>query len=118
MTVKLSIGIQLLRISPQKVHRYIVWSTIIITQTYSIAFFFVFVFQCYPPRFFWTQYQGDTDGSCLDGSVVVNTFYVYSVICCIGDWTFAILPYFLVKDLQMNKRTKMLVSLVLAMAAM
>ena len=117
MAVKLSIGIQLLRISPNKLPRDIIMATIILTQAYSIAFFFVFIFQCYPPKFFWTRLQGDTDGTCLATSVTVNVFYGYSAICCIGDWIFAILPYFLVKDLQMNKRTKRLVALVLAMAA-
>lgn len=117
MAVKLSIAIQLLRISPSKTHRIIIWTTTIIMQTYSVAFFFVFVFQCYPPKFFWTQYQGDVEGTCLNTNVVVNSFYAYSALCCIGDWIFAILPYFLVKDLQMNKRTKVLVALVLVMAA-
>jgi hypothetical protein len=35
-----------------------------------------------------------------------------------ADWTFGILPIFIVKDLQMKKRAKVVVSAIIGLAAM
>ena len=118
MAVKLSIGLMLLRLVVEKTHKMLIYLTVGIAELYSAAFFFIFVFQCTPSKFFWTRYQGDTNGKCFSTSIIVNVFYGYSAIVCVVDWTMAILPWFLVRKLQMNNRTKLMVALVLAMGSM
>lgn len=118
MAVKLSIGLMLLRLVVERTHRLAIYITVGLAELYSAAFFIIFMIQCTPPKFFWTRYQGDTDGKCFKTSVVVNVFYGYSAVVCVVDWTLAMLPWLLVKGLQMNSRTKLMVALVLGMGSM
>lgn len=117
MALKLSIGAMLLRLTVLRTHRVIIYITIAITEAYCVFFFFIFIFQCQAPEYFWTQYTGGK-GSCLDPQIAVSATYGYSAIACVGDWIFAIIPIFLVWDLQMNSRKKVAVAMVLSMGAM
>ncbi|ETN42679.1 uncharacterized protein HMPREF1541_01836 [Cyphellophora europaea CBS 101466] len=116
MFIKASIAIMLLRLTIVRTHRLIIIVTIIVTEIYSTVFFFLFVFQCMPSKYFWTQVGGGR-GSCMDPSITVNSAYAYSAIICVGDWIFAILPFFIVWNLQMSTRQKLMVALILSMGA-
>lgn len=117
MATKASICVFLLRIAVKPLHKYIIWGVLIIHELYSVAFFFIFIFQCYPSTYFWTQYTGGT-GSCLDPQVVVDSLYAFSAISCAGDWILGLLPIAIVWTLQMNRRTKWSVAGILAVGAM
>jgi hypothetical protein len=119
MAIKASIAIFLLRICVNKIHKFIIWAVIGVTEVYSLFFFLLFVLQCRPTSLFWLRY-GDSppSGSCLDAIVVSDAFYAYSAISCLTDWTYSILPIFLVWKLQMNKRVKISVVAILAAGAM
>lgn len=117
MALKFSIGIFLLRIAVSRTHRIIIWAVIIVTEVYSVFFFLLFLLQCRPSAYFWTQYTGGK-GSCLNPNVIVNAFYGYSAISCLADWVLGIIPVFLVWNLQMNRRTKISVAAILAVGAM
>ncbi|OAG18772.1 hypothetical protein CC77DRAFT_965771 [Alternaria alternata] len=114
--LKCSIGIFLLRIAVDRTHRIILWTALIVIQLYSVYFFFIFTFQCWPVSFFWEQFRGGK-GQCIPSNVVVNSFYGYSALSCATDWTFSIVPIFIVHKLQMNKKKKMTVAVVLAFCA-
>lgn len=119
MAIKASIAIFLLRICVTKVHKMIIYVIIGITELYSLVFFILFILQCRPTSLFWLRYSSDPPaGSCLDASVVANVFYGYSAISCLTDWTYSILPVFLVWNLQMNTRVKVSVIGILAAGAM
>lgn len=116
MALKLSIGVMLLRIAVARVHKIIVWVVVIVIEVYGAFYFFLFVLQCRPSAYFWTQYTGGK-GTCIDPTVTVDATYAYSAISCWADWTLAIIPVFIVWGLQMNVRTKIGLSFILAMAA-
>jgi hypothetical protein len=117
MALKFSIGIFLLRIAVARTYKIIIWAVIIVTEVYSTFFFFLFILQCRPSAYFWTQYTGG-EGTCINPKVTVDAFYVYSAISCVADWTLGIIPVFLVWNLQMNSRTKLSVAAILAVGAM
>ncbi|KAF7558008.1 hypothetical protein G7Z17_g330 [Cylindrodendrum hubeiense] len=118
MAIKASIAIFLLRICVHKYHKITIWVVTGVTEVYSLFFFLLFVLQCRPTSLFWLRYTSDPpEGSCLDAKVVANAFYGYSAISCWTDWTFSILPIFLVWKLQMNLRVKISVVLILAAGA-
>lgn len=117
MAIKASIAIMLMRLSVRRSHKIILYVTIVITEIYSAFFFFLFIFQCIPSQYFWTRYTGGS-GSCLDTSIVVAATYGYSAITCAGDIIFSILPVLLVWSLQMGRKEKVAVILILAMGAM
>ena len=117
MALKLSIGIFLLRIAVVRTHKIIIWVVIIVTEVYSAFFCLLFILQCRPSAYFWTQYTGGS-GTCINPKITVQAFYGYSAISCIGDWTVGILPAFMVWNLQMNRRTKLSVAAILAVGCM
>ncbi|KAL5119635.1 hypothetical protein ACEQ8H_002481 [Pleosporales sp. CAS-2024a] len=114
--LKCSIGIFLLRIAVDPSHRIILWVALIAIQAYSVYFFFLFTFQCWPISHFWEQLRGGK-GSCIPSDVVVASFYGYSALSCVTDWTFSIVPIFIVRKLQMTSRNKWTVAAVLACCA-
>lgn len=118
MAVKLSITLMLLRFVIQSSQRMMIYIITIILELYSVAFFFLFVFQCTPPSFFWTRFQGVTDGHCMDPSITITAVYVYSGIAIVYDWTMAIIPWFIVRRLQMTLRTKLMCAFILALGSM
>nr|CEG03762.1 unnamed protein product [Fusarium acuminatum CS5907] len=118
MAIKASIAIFLLRICVHKAHVLVIWIVTGITEVYSLFFFLLFVLQCRPTDLFWLRYTGNPpDGSCIDANIVPASFYGYSSISCLTDWTYSILPIFLVWNLQMNTRVKISVVLILAAGA-
>lgn len=119
MAIKASIALFLLRICVEKSQRIIIWVVTGITEIYSVFFFLLFVLQCRPTSLFWLRYgENPPSGSCLDAKVVSNAFYGYSAISCLTDWTYSILPMFVVWKLQMDKRMKVSVVMILAAGAM
>jgi hypothetical protein len=96
MSIKGSIAVMLLRLTVNTAH-------LLITELYATFFFLLFVLQCRPSSYFWTQYTG-ASGSCIDTKVTVNAVYAYSGLICVGDWVYAILRFFLVWKLQMSMR--------------
>lgn len=92
--------------------------TIIVVQAvYSTYYFFLFVFQCLPVQHFWLQWAGEK-GTCLNTNLIVDSTYAYAAVCCVTDWTFGLLPVWMIWDLQMNSKTKITVGVILAFAAM
>lgn len=118
MAIKLSIALTLLRLLIHPPHRMIIIGGTIVLLVASVAGIFVFAFQCTPAQYFWTRARGDTNGHCINPIVLVATTYIYSAINCIWDWTMAILPWLMVKDLQLAKTTKYMIAIILGMGSM
>ncbi len=72
MALKFSIGVMLLRIAVSRIHQIIIWTVIGVLEVYSTAYFFLFVMQCRPSKFFWTRYAGDTAGTCINPVITVR----------------------------------------------
>lgn len=100
---KMSIGFLLLRISFKRIHTWILYAAMLTTVVAGGTFFFVVVFQCWPVYRFWKDH---TLEKCVPNDVIVGLAYVYSVFSIMSDFTFAIIPGFLVWDLQLKRRAK------------
>lgn len=101
---KLSIAVFLLRITMNPVHRWIIYLASLITCTSCLAFFFLAVFQCSPIAFFRDKHN--LDGVCININVLVGLGYLYSAFSVISDFTFALLPAWIVARLNMKRNTK------------
>lgn len=117
MALRLSIGVQLLRIAVSRTHKMIIWITVTIFQVASLAFFLLFVLQCLPSKYFWERFTGG-EGTCINPEITVNATYAYSAVSCATDWVLGLLPISLVWHLQMTPRTKLMVAAILALGAM
>lgn len=117
MFLKLSIVIFLLRIAIERTHRIILWICIITLEVYSVFFLLLFIFQCTPISYFWEMFLGKT-GHCINNDIIVGSFYGFSILTCITDWTFSIIPIFIVSKLQMDRKQKITVAFLLGLCAM
>ncbi|KAI5468168.1 hypothetical protein BGZ63DRAFT_346594 [Mariannaea sp. PMI_226] len=114
--VKVSVGLFLLRVSIDVKHIWILRLSIVSTVVFGTAFFFVGVFQCNPISAYWEIYPG-VEGYCVPERTIIIMNYVASCLNCIADWTFGILPAFIVWSLQMPMKTRILVIALLSFAA-
>ncbi|EKG16040.1 hypothetical protein MPH_06734 [Macrophomina phaseolina MS6] len=114
--VKVSIGFFLLRLTVHRVHIRIIWTAMMAIAITGIVFTFVTLFQCQPVSYFWTRVTGSTTGQCLDIFVIINLTYFYSAVNALCDFTFGLLPVFLVWNLNMSRRMKIAIAPILSMA--
>lgn len=115
ISVKVSVGLTLLRLIVSKVQRWILKVVMALSVLTGMIFFFVAIFQCSPVSYFWDRSQ---DGSCINTEVLIALTYTYSTINGICDFTFGLLPIALIYDLQMTLKTKLMVVPILSMACM
>ncbi|KAH7402831.1 hypothetical protein BKA66DRAFT_564726 [Pyrenochaeta sp. MPI-SDFR-AT-0127] len=101
---KLSIGFLLLRISIKKIHTWILYAAMFTSIVAGGTFFFVCLFQCHPVSYMWNK--STQSGTCVDTTVIAVLAYTYSVFSILSDFTFAIIPGFLVWHLQLKRRAK------------
>lgn len=86
-----------------------------LTILFGPILFFVFTFQCAPVSAFWSLEPAN--GKCLNTTVLVGLVFAISGLNVVADWTFGLLPFWIVKDLQIPLRQKRLVIGLLAFAA-
>ncbi|GAB7351692.1 hypothetical protein MBLNU459_g2287t1 [Dothideomycetes sp. NU459] len=114
--LKVAIGLFLLRITIERVHTFIVWFIMAFSAVCGVAYCMIVLFQCKPISFWWDLNPSHT-GTCLSPLLIADTTYTVSALNSVADWAFAILPIFIVKDLQMKGKTKAVVAMILGLAA-
>ncbi|KAF2265739.1 hypothetical protein CC78DRAFT_598319 [Lojkania enalia] len=103
ISVKVSIGLFLLRVTVSRVHRWIIYIAMGATAVTGSVFFFATLLQCNPISYFWDKSQ---PGTCLNMDVIIGLTFWYSAVSALCDFTFGLLPVFLVWRLNMDRRTK------------
>ena len=106
----------LLRLTTIRYQRLILYGVIIASVAMGTIVVFTFLFQCQPISFFWSATRGPTEGKCIDFQVEVAIVYAHGAVACLGDWTLGILPWMMVRGLNMKKRMKVTVGLLLCLA--
>jgi len=112
--LKFSICLFLLRIASKNWHRYVLYTIMAVTLVFSLFFGPFLLFECHPVQNFWTL----TQDHCLPERVMINVTIGHSALMALGDWACGILPIFLVWNIQMNKRMKITVALILMIGAL
>jgi hypothetical protein len=114
--LKIALGIFLLRIALKKVHIWIIRLVMLGTLIFGTGYFFLALFQCTPISQFWTV--SPDSPRCINSKILTITTYAASGVIAFADWTFGILPIFIVWDLKMARKAKFMVAGILAFAAM
>lgn len=83
----------------------------------GIYSFLLFLFQCQPIALFWDRFSG-MEGICINTVIVTRSAYAFSAVSCCADWTFVIVPGYLVWHLEMNPGTKASVLILFALGSM
>lgn len=109
---KASIAVFLMRITPNRSHRLVIYCALGVSIFCGLVFFFVALFQCTPVSYFWTR---TGPGSCISIDIIINVVYAYSALSIVTDFTFTLLPVYLVWNLQMDRRVKFALIPILSM---
>lgn len=117
LAIRASVCIVLLRITTKTSYRLIIWINFGIIAVVSIVFAFVMAFQCSPPSYFWKQVYG-ADGTCMEKDIVIVSVYVHSVFSAVSDWCLGLLPIAILWGVQINRRTKSIIALLLSLGMM
>jgi len=114
ISAKISIGLFLLRVAVNPIHRRIILVVMGLTALTGTVFFFVTLFQCSPISFFWfRQMEG---GTCVNVNVIIGLTFLYSAVSAVCDFTFGLLPIFMVWNLNMARDAKLMLIPILSMA--
>ncbi|OJD28990.1 cation-transporting atpase 4 protein [Diplodia corticola] len=111
--IKCSICVSLLRIATKPTYKWILYGVMGFTVTSSIIFEVVILTYCRPFAVSW----GGAKGTCGAPTTNASIGYFYSAECILTDWTLAVLPVFMLHDVQLKRRVKVSVSVILAMGA-
>ncbi|EXL64396.1 hypothetical protein FOPG_19339 [Fusarium oxysporum f. sp. conglutinans race 2 54008] len=112
LPLKCSICVTLLRIAVTKLHRKIIWATLIFTIVAMLYNFICPFVACIPITANWNN-----RGVCLV-PLLMSSAYVVSISAVITDWTCAILPVFMLYKSKMRRATKVSISIILGLAAL
>ncbi|KAJ4288690.1 hypothetical protein N0V90_011927 [Kalmusia sp. IMI 367209] len=114
---KVSVGISFLRITPitKRTYRIIIHAVMYISILTGLMFGLLTTFQCRPVQYFWTRALGD-NGTCISMNVIMAFTYVMSAIYASCDFSFAILPIVLIRELNMSRNSKIALIPILSMA--
>jgi hypothetical protein len=96
-------------------HSWIIYGASLCTIVAGLAFFFVTLFQCSPISFYWDK---DQSGRCLDINIIMALAFLYSAFSVITDFTFAILPAFVIWNLQLQIRAKVALIVLVTMGCL
>lgn len=109
--IKASIAVALMRITDARKYRYPLYFVILASTVLCLAGWISLVSLCKPTAALWNP----TLGKCGNYDPIVKISYVVSIVTIITDWTCAIIPFFVLRKLQVSMRTKILLLGVLGM---
>lgn len=116
--VKFTAGVFLLRICSQTWQRSVICMTLLVCLAYHIFYAFMVAFQCQPVAYFWLKHTPGATGKCWSNELIEGATYAAAAINAIADWVLGLLPIALVRNLELSRRTKILVSCTLALGSL
>lgn len=79
------------------------WAAVGLTSCYPVVMLVTMAAACRPVSFYWEQYLGETNGTCID----VTLFYlVFGIVNMVIDVVILLSPIPRIISLQLNKRRK------------
>ncbi|KAF4999861.1 hypothetical protein FDECE_11360 [Fusarium decemcellulare] len=101
--IKISICCTLIRIAVQRRYTYPLYVTSAITAAMTVMAFIVVFVQCTPFQASWTG-----EGKCIKVDIIIIPTYIFSVVNIVVDWVVAIMPAFILWNLQLRRKLKLL----------
>ncbi|KAL2274803.1 hypothetical protein FJTKL_02707 [Diaporthe vaccinii] len=108
MAIKMSIILLYVRVfsTANTVFRRCIFTAEFLTMALSVIFIVVILAACRPMQFFWTRFDGVSEGTCID----ISSFFVaFSIFNVSVDVFLLILPIPMVLKLHMSVRKKLIV---------
>ena len=116
MFLKISLAFFFLLIVAKRWQKYLIYTNVILSTISNTGYFFYVLFQCGSPTDPTTYMQKILDGKCMRPIAVDLVNYINGSINAGSDFMFATLPYFLLKESNMNRREKLFTGIILLLA--
>jgi rhodopsin domain-containing protein len=118
--LRATVGIFLLRFANKKICRLVIYGLITVGIAYGAVFLATTIFQCIPLSYFWERIYDITGhaGTCFDANFSVKMTIGFTVVAAVIDWTFALLPIWLLWDLRLSKQKKIMVCFLFGLGAL
>ncbi|OCK73497.1 hypothetical protein K432DRAFT_266473, partial [Lepidopterella palustris CBS 459.81] len=114
--VKASICVTLLRITPELLYKRILWALMVASIISTIIACIVVFTTCRPMAFTWDRTI--PGGKCNSLEMIIAMSYLVSGINIITDWTCAIMPALIIWSIQLRRKLKVSISIILGMGAL
>ncbi|CAK7242652.1 MAG: hypothetical protein STHCBS139747_004148 [Sporothrix thermara] len=99
--IKSAIAVQIMRLTPSLIYRVPLWFVIGGSTFNALAGLIAALVHCKPISASWTG-----QGSCSSNVPLLDLSYLFTAIAIIADFTCALVPFFLIRGLNMNSRRK------------
>lgn len=113
--LKISLGLFFLRVLTKR------WQTLLfqillgVSATYGLFYVISTIFVCGDPARIADTLLGSKQ--CLPRAFILGTGYLYGALNVIADWTFVLIPICILIDSDLDRRSKVSVSIVMALGA-
>ncbi|KAJ5502236.1 hypothetical protein N7463_005110 [Penicillium fimorum] len=101
--VKISIGLFLLRFAPRRGYRIFIWVVLVLMALYTTICFLTLIFECHDVRANWDP---AVKSKCFSRTQLLTLSYTNTALNILTDLIFAVLPVFMLRHLQVNRRVK------------
>jgi hypothetical protein len=115
--LRIAVGSFLLRVAVRKLHRYIVWTCIAVNILFNVYYFLFTIVQCSPINAFWLRAGGLKNFKC-HAHISVGSTFAASGVSALIDWIYGLLPVLILWDLNVNRRKKIALGLIMGLGAM
>jgi hypothetical protein len=113
LLTKMSITFFFRRVIVERIHKLILATAAALTIISCFIFFLTCIFQCWPLSYFWDKYS--QTGTCIPDRVVIGLALLFSVINLLTDFTFALMPAWILSHLNMRRKTKVALSVLMGL---
>jgi hypothetical protein len=109
LPLKASISVFLMELTPNRRHIWIARCSIALNIAMFICFFVNIMYRCRPLNYYWNRFDLSKKGTCLSAAAQVEILIGLNIGTVILDWMLATLPAFILWDLRMPIRRKLMV---------
>ncbi|CAI6336321.1 unnamed protein product [Periconia digitata] len=113
--LKTSLGLFFLRLLTKPWQRYLFNTILIVSAVYGMFYFLTTVFVCGNPSRMADSFVGSD--TCAPTAFTLATGYIYGIINVLADWTFTLVPILILIESDMDRRSKLSISIVIGFAA-
>ncbi|PSN65220.1 hypothetical protein BS50DRAFT_475220, partial [Corynespora cassiicola Philippines] len=111
--IKASVVFTLLRFTNERRYRWTLYAMQLLATTIATVGILASLLYCKPIQAYWNIHYG----TCGDFMVVVRIGYAWTAISIATDWCCSLLPWFIVRKLQMSKKSKITVMIILGVGS-
>jgi len=86
--------------------------------TFGVVYLATVIFQCMPLSYFWERVDAKMVGACQNGNFSVQMTIAASGVAAVTDWSFAILPIWVMWKLRITRQKKIVVCFLLGLGAL